>query len=164
MLKPYICAVCEKVIIEQVTPGLPDPSGPASLISLFSKIYVRATSTASGEAGSIPADAVVPKTWSIYTEWETEPGDENRKYQLAFQLLYPDGKPFGQVARVVINVAAHRRGQVTINATGFPIGQEGFYTARLQIEEDEKPVGAPVELKVEVIKLSEPASKQPLTQ
>lgn len=160
MLKPYICAICEKVIIEQVSPGVPDPSGPASLISLFSKIYVKAISSASGEAANIPADAVIPKAWSIYTEWETDPGDENRKYQLAFQLVYPDGKLFGQVTRTAINVAAHRRGQVIINANGFPVGQEGFYTARLQIEEDEKPVGAPIELKLEVIRLSEAASKQ----
>lgn len=160
MLKPYICAICEKVIVEQVTPGLSDPSGPTSLISLFSKIYVKATPTAGGEALAIPPDAVIPKTWAIYTEWETEPGDENRKYHLAFQLLYPDGKPFGQAVKVAVNIAAHRRGQVTINANGFPIGQQGFYTARLQLEEDERPVGTPVELKLEVIKLSESVSKE----
>lgn len=164
MLRPYICATCEKVIIEQVAHGLPDAAGPATLISLFSKLYVRAQSAALGEPASIPSDAVLPRPWAIYTEWETEPGDENKRYQLLAQVLYPDGKPFGEPARVPVNVKPNRRSQVVVNVPVFPIGQQGTYTAHLQVEVDEQPVGPPVDLKIEVVRLIGAPSGQPLVQ
>jgi hypothetical protein len=158
MLKPYICVTCEKVIIEKLisTPGepsLPDESGagPASLISLFSKLLVAAA--AAGEAASIPTNAIIPKEWAIYTEWDVEPGDENRSYVLNAHVLFPDGTPFGEPAKIQINVTPNRRSQVIVRCPAFPIGQVGMYTARVWIEENQQRVGEHIDLKVEVAHL-----------
>lgn len=157
MLKPYICATCERVIIEQIVPlpgssPIPDPTGPTSLISLFSKLYVQANATGSGE--TIPPNAVIPREWAIYTEWDTEPGDETKHYELCAQLLYPDGTFFGEQVKYPVNVSLHRRSQVIVKVGAFPIGQAGIYTARVWIEENRQRVSESIDLRIELILLN----------
>jgi len=156
MLKPYICVTCERVIIEQVIPHapnvtIPETHGPASLIGLFSKMYVTPITAPSGESPVVPPNAILPREWAIYTEWNTEPGDENRRYVLAVQIFYPDQTPFGETTRAPINVEPNRRSQSIVRINGFPVGQAGMYTARVWIEEDQKTVAEPINLSIELI-------------
>lgn len=152
MLKPAICLICEKVIIDQQIglprlPGAVPSSGPASLIGLFTKVYF---SIPPG-APEIPANAVAPKEWAIYSEWDSEPGDEKRNYFLGAQIYYPNGEPFGLPIKVRINIVLGQRAQVFIRVPGFPIGQAGTYTIQVWAEADEERIGNPVNLTVEVI-------------
>jgi hypothetical protein len=154
MLKPYVCVNCERVIIEQAEEGpAPEKIGTASLIGLFSKIYVQATSTASGEPVQLPPAAVIPHRWAIYSEWEAQPGDEHRQYQLLAQVLYPDGKPFGETARVPMIITPGQRSRVVVRINAFPVGQQGTYIARVWIEENGKKEGGTTDLKIEVVTL-----------
>jgi len=138
MLKPYICVVCEKVIFAQdLVP---------SLISLFTKIVM----TVPIGAPEIPKNAVAPKEWSVFSSWETEPGDELREYTFCAQILYPDQSPFGEVNRQKISVEPNKRAQLNYQVLGFPIGHTGVYTIKAWIEEKQKIVVGPIDLKVEL--------------
>jgi len=137
MLKPYVCAVCEKVII--------DENGTASLIGLFSKI---AFSPPKGT--EIPKDAVAAKEWAVFSSWDTEPGDELREYLICVQLLYPDKSQFGEIIKNKVNVQPNRKAQVKAMVTGFPVGQQGPYIVRVWIEEANKAVVQPIEIFLDV--------------
>jgi hypothetical protein len=144
MLKPYIFVACEKVIIDQPIPAQPPlTTGSPSLINLFSKILV------DGNV-DIPANAVAPYSWAIFSLWDSEPGDEAKSYFLCTALSYPDGSAFGEVVRLHIPVTIGQRSQMIFRVNGFPIGQIGFYTVRAWIEEDQKTVYGPIEFKIEL--------------
>jgi hypothetical protein len=144
MLKPYVCVACEKVI-------LATPDNVPSLIGLFSKIV------ASIPVGSdVPANAVVPKEWAIYSAWDPEPGDEDREYNLCVQILYPDETQFGDIWKNKIKVETGKRSQVTAQILGFPIGQQGFYTIRVWLEQNGPKVSEPIVFKIELERRTEP--------
>jgi hypothetical protein len=132
MLRAYVCVACEKVIS--------DKSEVPSLISLFSKLTVNVP-----EGIEIPRDAATPKEWAVFTIWETEPGDEQQEYFQCTQLLYPDQSQFGDTSRTKIPVELNKRGQVTIQIIGFPIGQAGEYTVRTWVERNGERVISPIE-------------------
>lgn len=134
MLKPYICVGCEKVIIGQ--------DNVPSLISLFSKMIV-AVPTGS----EVPKDAVVPTNWFVFSIWETEPGDEVKKYVLVMRILYPDGTGFGNTAKQPLVIEKGKRAQMTLQVQGMPIGQVGDYTVQTWIEESDRKVVGPIEFK-----------------
>jgi hypothetical protein len=161
MLKPYVCVACEKIIIEhrQETPtgSARDEGGPASLISLFSKIMVGVPAN----APQIPPNAVAPKEWAVYSEWDTEPGDESRNYVLCTQIFYPDQSPFADVTRNKIPVQPKTRSRMIVRILGFPIGQMGFYTVRTWVEEDQNTVVGPIEFKIELETINQPQVNQP---
>lgn len=148
MLKPYICVVCEKVVLEyQMTADNKAVAGPASLISLFQKI----TAVVATNAPPFPANAVAPREWSLYSSWDTEPGDELRNYVLCTQILYPNGDEYGTVQRIPVKpLSAGKRWQMIVRVLGFPIGQAGFYKILTWIEENDQRVVGPIEDKIEV--------------
>lgn len=161
MLTPSICAICEKVIFDQQVglPRSPGPPqvGPASLIGLFSKIYI---SIPPG-GPEIPANAVTPREWAIYSAWDPEPGDEERNYFFCGQIFYPNGEAYGSQVRIPINVISGQRSQALVRVAGFPIGQIGTYCVRVWLEEDAKKVGNPIDLKVELAIASQESLKPP---
>jgi hypothetical protein len=127
--------------------GTPDTeSGVASLISLFNKIIVR------HPGGEVPANAVAPKDWVVFSIWDTEPGDEKKEYYICTQVLYPDNSPFGDLNRTRVNITSgrNRRSQITINCHAFPIGQVGLYKVQTWIEENKQKVYGPIEFAIEV--------------
>jgi len=151
MVKPYICVACERVIIEQALSGSPPgASGIPSLIGLFSKMFAVASFTSGSEIKEIPANAVVQKDWAIYSSWDVEPGDENRKFVVCTQIFYPDGSPFGPTNKIPLNVESNKRSQNVLRISGFPIGQIGFYRVRTWIEENNQEVFGPIEFKIEL--------------
>ena len=132
MLKPYVCVVCEKVILAK--------DDVPALIRLFSKLILTVPTSA-----EIPREAVVPRDWAVFSIWETEPGDERRNYMLCTQLLYPDKTQFADTNRTKINIEPEKRAQMTIQFQGFPIGQTGEYTIRTWLEENQREVFGPIE-------------------
>ena len=138
MLRPYVCVLCEKVIIAQ--------DGVPSLIGLFTKM----TATVAIEADEIPKNAVVPKEWTVYSSWIPEPGDEAREYFHCVQVLYPDQSQFAEVSKNKIPVEANKRAQMYVQMLGFPIGQRGYYTVRVWIEEKGERVLGPIDLNLEL--------------
>ena len=76
-----VFAPCEKVIISQ------DENNP-TLIALLTQI--------GGEIGGGPMPpnelTAVPLSWSIFTLWHYEAGDENRKYEQVLILRSPSGE------------------------------------------------------------------------
>ncbi len=139
MLRPYVCVACEKVILAQ-------PDSVPSLIALFSKIIM----TVPEEAPEIPKNAVAPKDWAIFSAWDPDPGDEEKDYLFCTQLLYPDQTQFGEISKIRIKVERNKRSQVSAQILGFPIGQPGFYTVRVWIEENDKRLFGPIEFKIEL--------------
>lgn len=137
MLKPYVCVACEKVIIAA--------DGVASLIGLFSKIIIPVPPET-----EIPKNAVAPKEWAVFSAWDTDPGDELKKYTLCTQILYPDQSQFAEVVKTKMKVELSKRSQMNIQILGFPIGQIGQYTIRTWIEENQRRVFGPIEFKIEL--------------
>lgn len=146
MLKPYVVVACEKVIIDQQNAGV------ASLIGLFNKL-----SGAIPANTPIPPNSVIPKEWSVFSIWDTEPGDERKNYILCTQVLYPDKTQFGELFKVRLNIEPNKRTQAIVRFLGFPVGQLGFYTVRTWIEEENKIVYDPIEFKLEVELTTAPA-------
>src|SRR6266481_6594003 len=137
MLRPYTCVVCEKVLIAK--------DDVPSLISLFSKLIVTVP------AGTkVPSNAVAPREWTVFSIWQTEPGDENREYMLCTQFLYPDKTQFADISRSKIKIEPNKRAQMLVQVPGFPIGQFGHYTIRTWIEESKHMVVGPIEFTVEL--------------
>ena len=139
MLKPYVCVACEKVILSQ-------PDSVPSLIALFRKMIM----TVPEEAPEIPKNAVAPQNWAIYSAWDPEPGDEQRNYFLCTQLLYPDQTQFGEIHKNRLNIEVNKQSQFSLTMLGFPIGQPGFYTVRVWLEEKDERVFGPLEFKIEL--------------
>ncbi len=137
MLRPYVCVVCEKVILAA--------DGVASLISLFDKIIITAP-----EETEIPKNAVAPKEWAVFSAWDTDPGDELKEYTFCTQMLYPDQSQFGEVVKRRMKIELNKRSLVAVQRIGFPIGQVGPYTVRTWVEENQQRVLGPIEFKIEL--------------
>lgn len=137
MLKPYLCVACEKVIIANDT--------VPSLIAIFSKVIVVVPAGA-----EIPKNAVSPYRWVVFSIWDAEAGDEQKQYVLCTQIRYPDGTQFADVVRNNMPVERDKRCQMLVQFVGFPVGQVGQYTVLTWIEESERKVFDPIDLKLSV--------------
>jgi len=138
MLTNKLMVVCEKVIFAQ-------QSLMPSLINLFTKLTV-----AVPIAAEIPRNAVAPKEWVVFSQWDTERGDETREYIVCTHVLYPDQSSWGEVNRTKIDIVEGRPTSVYTQMVGFPIGQAGMYTVRVWIEENQRLVVNPLELRIEL--------------
>jgi len=147
MLKPYVCVACEKVVIAK-------EGDVPSLIGLISKI----TLTVPAET-EIPRNGVAPKEWTVFSIWDSEPGDEQKEYVLCTQIVYPDKTQFGQIAKLKIPIEPKKRSQMLIQINGFPIGQPGPHTVRSWVEEKEQLVVGPLEFKIELEIIRDAAAK-----
>jgi hypothetical protein len=142
----YVFAVCEKVIIDQ--------NGIPSLISLFTRVNF-------SPATDIPGNAIAPKEWSIYTSWDWEPGDEGREYKQVLQILYPDGSPFMPRQEQRFVMQPNTKHQINTPVLGFPIGQWGTYTVRMQLEHNETVIFQPSPIRLELIRQQAPGAAAP---
>lgn len=139
MPRPYVFVMCEKVITDQ--------AGVVSLIGLFHKITARPLAGADAP----PPNAVIPKEWAIFTLWEVDPSEYGKKYQQAFQTVYPDGTNFGLETRVPITPEQGKRMlQCVALSTAMPISQNGLYTIKTWLEEDGKKIAEPTPISFEI--------------
>jgi hypothetical protein len=137
MLIPCLCIVCEKVIFSK--------DDVASLVSLFTRININ-----SNPGAEIPANAVIPKEWAIFSSWDSGPGDDKKDYFHCTKFIYPDGTQFGDVVKSRVQIQSDKRAQVAVQLNGFPIGQTGRFTIATWIEENEKSVIDPIEIHIDV--------------
>ncbi len=140
MVKLRIFVACERVLIDQQQNGI------ASLIALFDKL----TMTLVKGAAEIPANAVAPKEWAIFSKWDTEPEDAGKEFTICTQILYPDQSQFGELGKTPLKIEANKKGQAIVKILGFPLGQEGFYTVRTWLEENGSRIGDAAEFKLEL--------------
>lgn len=124
MLKPYVFAVCEKVVI--------DSKGLASLISLFTHVDAQMVSGSE----PMPPNAIIPMTWFVFTSWEQEPEDADKEFTEIVQILYPDNSLFQEHSFKFKPESGRTHHQAVLNFLGFPIGQEGAYQVRMRLERD----------------------------
>ncbi len=148
MLKPYIFVGCEKVIVSK--------DDVASVIGLFSKIILTVP-----PGTDIPANAVTPREWAVFSIWDAEPGDEKREYILCTQILYPDQSPYGEINRHKLKIELNKRVQVVLQFNGMPIGQLGKYLVRSWIEEKQEKIFGPLEFNIEVETITQEVAQRP---
>ena len=139
MLKPYVFAVCEKVIL--------DAQGTASLIALFNKVEAQLVSS----ADPLPANAVAPFPWAIFTSWEMEPDDAEKKFLQVFEILFPDGSTFQEHRVEFVTPKGKTHHQIEARFTAFPIGQQGQYTVTMRLEQDGVKVFESPSIKINVV-------------
>jgi len=89
----------------------------------------------------IPANAVTPKDWSVFTMWKTDPADAGKSYTQIVQLLWPDKTEFQNGVLSLEIEADKATHQSTVNIMGFPVGQEGPVTINTWLELNGKKVG-----------------------
>jgi len=117
-----IFAPCEKIII--------DKAGSFSLIGLMESISV------SSPAGAvIPQDAVGPKEWAVFCQWQMREGESTRPFSQVLQILWPDQREFKK-AIVQLPLEDSKFKQIHINIMGLPVGQQGKLTLNLWLELD----------------------------
>jgi len=136
MLRPQAFVLCEKVLL--------DKNDVPSLIAVFSKV----TAVVNGE---VPANAVVPKEWCIFTSWLIELSDVGKQYTQAYRVVYPNGEQFGEPVRIPLQILPGKRHSQTIaNSQGLPVGQNGLYTVESWVEEGDKKIGESISLQFEI--------------
>jgi len=119
-------AACEKVIV--------DESGLASLISLAQEV------TVFHKRGTSPAkNAVGPQQWCIFSLWNQSPGDAGKTFVQVIQILWPDKTEF-KTHRQLFTFTHDKPHQLSINITGFPIGQVGPVAVNMWLEIDSQRV------------------------
>jgi len=122
---------CEKVIVGR--DDLP------TLIALFE--YLNIEPSAGQDIAAVPPETITFQRWAVFSEWEIEESEVALKEaDQILELQFPDGTvaplrgktPFRwQMAGTVRN---HQE------VYGFPVGQEGWYTIRVWLEKDGKPI------------------------
>ena len=125
MLKPYVFAVCEKVLL--------DANGVASLIALFTQVDAHRLASSTE---TVPHNAVVPMSWFVFTSWQHDPEDVGKEFCQVTQILYPDGSIFQEHSEKFEPQIGKTHYQVTLNMLGFPIGQEGNYQVRMKLNQN----------------------------
>ena len=124
MPKLKIVVACEKVIFDQ--------AGPVSIISIFQSMNVQVTDA------PLPQQAVSPNSWSIFTLWEIDPEEIDRRFTQKLEFRAPDGTLFSE-HEGIFYTRPEMGTQVKINAqmTSIPIWSEGTATIRVWLKEDE---------------------------
>jgi hypothetical protein len=140
----YIFVVCEKVIV--------DKSEVASLISLFTTMSV--AKPLGSPPREIPTNAVVPKEWAVFSSWDWDDADDGREYTQRIEVLFPDHTLFVKLEQKLLMIS-RRRIQTIAPISGFPIGQQGFYTVRLWLELDGVSICEPRPIIIEVKHVAE---------
>jgi len=129
---------CDRVIDEV-------GAGP-TLVTTFQQITI-----AIPNRQPVPVDALLPKTWAIYTVWALEDQENNREYTQICEMLWPDGSQFFLAQLTSSAENANQFLTFTGKVSGFPIGQEGRLIIRVWMEEHGERVADPEETWLSVI-------------
>lgn len=138
MPKLYVFAACEKVILDQ--------AGVPSLISLFTKLKILLPA----QQEEIPANAVAPKEWAVFTSWDRLPEDDGREFNQCLQVKYPDGKLFFENRELKFKMKEGERQHNAVSILGFPLGQKGDYQVSMWLEENGIVAIEPANIRLEV--------------
>lgn len=119
MPRLLIFAPCEKVIIGQ-------GDNNVSLIGILQGLQVNPRPEGPSE---IPANAILPMSWTIFTMWQKEAEDERIAYTQRVALISPtDRVLLESVTAFAMERDSHR---IANNLIGFPIGEAGPHTLKV---------------------------------
>lgn len=127
IIRPLIFAPCEQV--------LQSDGMVFSIISVLENVTV-----GGGLAGALPANAGLPKKWSVVILWtRNREVTKPTTHMVKVDLHTPDGTPTmgGEVEFIVSN--EHQSYRNTVNFDFFPIGQAGECELKLQLKSEADP-------------------------
>lgn len=110
---------CEKIII--------DKEGAHSIINVMLNAELlaqKAEGTEPPEQMQIPANAVAPIVWWIYTLWYPETEDVGKTFDQIFQAYWPNGEKFMD-SKLQFTMQNDAPIQTTFHVGGLPAGQVG---------------------------------------
>ncbi|SRR6266705_3443325 len=110
-MKLLALCTCERIIV--------DKQGSHSLINLMLNAEIQVP-----QQQQIPANAVAPNQWFIYSMWIPSPEDVGRKFEQWYQVYWPDGEKFTENS-IEFTQPDESIHQVTLQVMGFPLGQPG---------------------------------------
>jgi len=139
-MKLLLASPCQMVIA--------DKESGYSLIAVFHHIKVRVP-----EAAEIPSNALLPKEWAIFSQWQLDSSEAERNVKQVAEAYWPNGDPLFKQELKALNITENQAAFIIRNI-GFPMGQNGIIKILLSMFVDDKPAFDPIELnvKVEMIK------------
>jgi hypothetical protein len=113
---------CEKLII--------DKDGAHSIINVMLRAQISFTKNLpeqnqeQEEEIPIPANAISPNMWWIYTAWLPSSEDVGKSFEQVYQIFLPNGEKFAE-SRLPFTQRTDEMNQTSFYFVGFPIGQQG---------------------------------------
>jgi hypothetical protein len=146
MPKLAILAVCEKVIF--------DTDGPASIVSIFSKMLYRV------QDAPLPEKATLPNQWTIFTQWELDPQEFGQEFTQISKVTAPDGSLFNTAEVTFTKTDPGRTtSRVRINLRSLPIWQEGMVRVDIFLKGQESVPQGSTGFTIEYVPKEENAAK-----
>ncbi len=81
----------------------------------------------------VPANAVIPVSWSAIASWLRMPSDEGKRFEQRITIVMPDGSE--NVDGNAVFEMANRLYRQTTSLNAFPIGQVGEYHLQLSLRD-----------------------------
>ena len=122
-MKLLLAAPCNLVSIDQQLGH--------SLIGVFHDIAVKVPPDT-----EIPANALLPKEWAVFSKWLLSPGEEGEEYFLVSEIYWPDGTMLNQIKVKAPDPNANSITFVLRNQA-FPFGQNGKVKILIWIEKED---------------------------
>lgn len=115
MLKLLLFAPCEKIVEDKSTNNI-------SLISIMQEV----TFEVPKEMIPLPAKAMVPQAWSVFSMWQRE-ADERPEFETKVSMVSPDGELILETEVAKIDFLNHKvlSQRVVMHISGFPVGYTG---------------------------------------
>jgi hypothetical protein len=121
---------CEKVIL--------DNRGAPSLITIMQNAHIDAIPGAQRE--QVPANAVIPKDWFIFSAWSPSAEDVGKEYEQITHVYWPNEQVFTETKTKFAVSREDDYQYNTILLMGFPIGQQGTLKITARIHHGGLPV------------------------
>jgi hypothetical protein len=139
------CA-CEKVIIDRV--------GAHSLIALMSKIDIAITPPPDMTSSQLPANAIAPKEWFVFSMWEPENGDFGKDFEQIIEVYWPNEEKILS-GKLKFKPEPNGGNQLlSYSISGFPVGQQGKVKVLTWLERHSNRVTEPFPYYVSVAHIS----------
>lgn len=141
---------CDKVIT--------DFRGAPSVITIMQNAHIAAYPDAPPQ--EIPANAVIPKEWFIFSAWSPTPADVGQRQIQITQVFWPNGEKITE-ARTDFEVKDDWQYN-TVQIGGFPAGQKGNVMIRVWLaDRNEKKLSDVIEFFIRVKHDPAPTSPAP---
>jgi hypothetical protein len=134
-MKLLLASPCQIVIQDK-------EAGGHSLIGIFHHFKIRVPETA-----DIPANALLPREWAIFSKWSFEPSETEKKIKLVAEAFWPNDEPLFRAELVAAEISDNQSAFIIRNG-GFPMGQNGLIKIILSIFVDDELAHDPVVLSV----------------
>lgn len=137
-MRMLIASPCQMVITDK------DEATGHSLIGVFHSLKIRVPETT-----EVPAKALLPKEWAIFSKWELDPSESAKEIKLFVEIFWPDGEPLSKTELVAAEISENQTAFI-IRTIGFPMGG-GKIKIILSIFADGELAHEPVVLSVGVV-------------